>query len=118
MTKQITTRQITIDAMPVRLSEDSHEFTVQLRDPGIIRCVGWTLEQRLVMTRGEPELDEVLAMFIEFAPNGPMRNRRFVVMATGQLLGVPDGKALAFVGTAISGRTGRIAHVFEIRDVA
>jgi hypothetical protein len=107
-------RQIMIGAVPIRLGDDRSEFTMQLNDPGIVHSVAWTLEKRLVMARGEAQFDEVLTMFVEVSPNGTKRNRRFVVLATGQQVAVPDGAALRFAGSAVSGNTGQVAHLFEI----
>lgn len=79
----------------------------------------WCLERRLVMsTRGEPQFDEVLTLFVETSPNGPKRNRRFLIIPTGHAVGVPDGHALTFLGTAVSSSTGRVAHVFEVKAVS
>ena len=114
-----SSKTVGVGALPVRLSEGQHEIEFQINDPGIVRSVAWALERRLVMsTRGDAQFDEVLTMFVEFATNGPKRNRRFCVMATGQLMVVPDGQALTFVGSAISGNTGSVAHVFEIKAVS
>lgn len=110
------TKQIAVVPMPVRLAQDKHELAVQLRDPGIVRSIAWTLEERLVMTRGDAQFNEVLTMFVECAPNGPMRNRRFVVMPTGRVFNVPEGHKLEFLGTASSGNTGQVAHVYEVKE--
>lgn len=108
-------RHISIGAIPLKLPEGQHEVTFSINDPGVVRSVAWCLEKRLVMVRGEAQFDEVLTMFIEYSPTGPKRNRRFLVMATGQDLGVPEGYRLAFVGTAVSQNTGQIAHVYEVK---
>lgn len=108
-------KTVAIGAMPVHLAEGKHEFEVQLRDPGHVRACAFTLQKRLVLTRGEAQFDEILTMFVEINENGPMRRRRFVVTATGAQLGVPDGQVLVFAGTAVSGNTGQVAHVFEVK---
>ncbi len=111
-------KAVAIGAIPLRLPEGKHEIEFQLNDPGVVRSVAWCLERRLVMVRGDAQFDEVLTMFVEYSPTGPKRNRRFVVLPTGQALGVPDGHALTFLGSAISGNTGAVAHVFELRAVS
>lgn len=108
-------RQVAIGAIPLRLPEGKHEIEFQLNDPGIVRAVAWCPEKRLVMTRGDAQFDEVLTMFVEYSPTGPKRNRRFVVIPTGQAIGVPEGHVLACLGSAISGNTGAAAHVFEVK---
>lgn len=112
-------KSVVIGALPLRMAEGQHEIGFAINDPGIVRSVAWCLEKRLVMsTRGEPQFDEVLTLFVEITPNGPKRNRRFVVIPTGQVLGVPDGRALAYLGTAVSTNTGAVAHVFEVKPVS
>jgi hypothetical protein len=107
-----------VGALPMRLADDQHEIEFAINDPGIVRAVAWCLEQRLVVARGQAQFDEVLTLFIETTPNGPRRNRRFIVLPTGKQVGAPDGYALSFVGTAVSGNTGKVAHVYEIRQVS
>jgi len=111
-------RHVAIGAIPIKLAEGQHELEFSINDPGIVRAVAWCLEKRLVMVQGQAQFDEVLTMFIEYSPSGPKRRRRFVVLATGQDMGVPEGYALGFVGAAISGNTGRVAHVYEVKAVA
>lgn len=111
-------KQIAIGALPIRLAEDQREVTFQLNDPGIVRSVAWVLEKRLVMAAGAPAFDEVLIAFVEFSPNGPKRNRRFLVMETDAIMGVPDGATLVYLGTAVSGNSGRVAHLYEVKAVS
>lgn len=111
-------RHLAIGAIPLKLPEGQHEAVYSINDPGIVRSVAWCLEKRLVMARGQAQFDEVLTLFIEYSPTGPKRNRRFVVLATGQDMGVPEGYTLGFVGSAISQNTGQVAHVYEVRAVA
>lgn len=119
MAAERTSRTVAVGALPIRLAEGQREVAFSLNDPGLIRAVAYVLEKRLVMsTRGEAQFDEVLTLFVEYSPTQPQRNRRFVVMATGETLGVPDGHVLSFVGSAISGNTGRVAHVYEIKAVS
>jgi hypothetical protein len=110
--------KIQIGAMPISLPDGKREFAVQFADPGVVRAVAWTVEQRLVLARGEPEFGEVLTLFVEFSPGATMRTRRFLVLDTNQGVTTPDGHELAFIATAISQRTGATAHVYEIREVA
>lgn len=110
--------KIGIGGIQVPLDEGKREFTVQFAEPGIVRGVAWTTEQRLVVARGEPAFAEVLTMFVEFTPGAPMRNRRFRVMVTGDTVNVPEGYELEFVGTATSARTGAVAHLYEVRELA
>lgn len=112
------TRAVCIGALPIRLPEDKHEIEFTIADPGIVRAVAFCLEQRLVMTSGAPSFNEVLTLFVEFSPNAPQRKRRFLLMETGRTVSVPDGHALAFVGSAVSGNTGHVAHVYEIKAVS
>jgi hypothetical protein len=112
------TKTASIQAMPVQLADGQHELAVQIRDPGIVRSVGFALERRLVMAQGQPQFNEVLTMFLETSMEGPLRNRRFAVLATGQSVSCKDGHKLTFIGTAISSNTGRIAHVYEVTEVS
>jgi len=109
---------VAVGALPLRLPEGTQEIAFSINDPGVVRKAAWALERRLVMTRGEAQFDEVLTLFVEFSPNGPKRNRRFVVVASGEPLSVPDGYTLSYVDTAVSANTGQIAHVYEIRAVS
>jgi hypothetical protein len=112
------TKTASIQAMPVKLADDQHELAVQIREPGVVRSVGFALERRLVMAQGQPQFNEVLTMFLETSMDGPLRNRRFAVLATGQSVSCKDGHKLTFIGTAISSNTGRIAHIYEVTEVA
>jgi len=112
------TARIMVGACPVHLEDGKHEFTIQLREPGNVTAVEWMPEERLVVARGEPAFAEVITMFVEAHENGPLRNRRFIVLPTGAPAVVPDGYAARCAGTAISARSGRVAHVFEIREVS
>lgn len=114
----MSTKTVSIGALPVRLPEGQRELTVQLNDPGIVRSVAWALEQRLVMTRGDAQFSEVLTLFVEFSPTGPKRNRRFLVLATAEQVGVPDGHVLEFVGSAVSTNSGAVAHVYEVKEIS
>ena len=114
----MSSKQLMMGAIPIRLAEGQHEIQFQINDPGIVRAAAFTLERRLVMTRGDAQFDEVLTLFVEVAPNGPRRTRRFAVMPTGQGIGAPDGYVLSFVGSAISNNTGQVAHVYEIKEVS
>jgi len=111
-------RPVMIGAIPLRLPEGQAEVQFQINDPGHVRAVSWCLEQRLVMARGQGQFDEVLTMFVEVSANGTKRNRRFAVVPTGQTIAAPDGYALAYVGTATSGNTGNVAHVYEVKQVS
>ncbi len=111
-------KRVAMGAVPLRLAEDQRELAFQLNDPGVVRSVAWVLEKRLVMTAGAPSFDEVLTAFVEYSPNGPKRNRRFLVLETGPIIGVPDGATLVYIGTAVSGNTGRVAHLYEIKAVS
>lgn len=110
--------KVQVGAIPVHLPEGGHEVEYTIADPGVVRAVAWTLKQRLIMARGEPQFEEQLTLFIEFSPGAPQRRRRFVVIATGQDLGVPDNHRLLFVGSAVSNQTGQVAHVYEVRAIA
>jgi hypothetical protein len=111
-------KRVCIGALPLRLTEGQTEVVFSIADPAVVRAVGWCLEKRLVMAAGAPQFDEVLTLFVEFAPNATQRKHRYLVTPTGKAVGVPDGYALLFVGTAISSQTGAIAHVYEVREVS
>ena len=118
MSADRSSKSFMVGAVPLRMSEGEHEIAFQINDPGIVRSVAWCLEQRLVVARGQAQFDEVLTLFVETTPNGPRRNRRFVVLPTGKQISSPDGHALTFLGTATSGNTGQVAHVYEIKAVS
>ena len=111
-------RKVAVGALPIKLGEGQTEAVFSIADPAVVRAVGWCLEKRLVMVSGQPQFDEVLTLFVEFTPNATQRKHRYLVLPTGQAVGVPDGHALHYVGTAISTQTGAIAHVYEIKAVS
>lgn len=111
-------KKVSIGALPLRLGEGQSEIVFAIADPAMVRAVGWCLEKRLVMAAGAAQFDEVLTLFVEHTPGATQRKHRYVVMATNQQLGVPDGHALVFVGTAISSQTGAVAHVYEVKAVS
>ncbi len=98
--------------------DENNIVAMQINDPGEVLAVAWCLEKRLVMTRGDAQFGEVLTMFVEVAHDGPKRNRRFVVLPTGVPAKAPDGYSLTFIATAVSGNTGNVAHVYDIRTVS
>lgn len=118
MASERSSKSFLVGALPLRMPEGQHEIEFQINDPGVVRTVAWCLERRLVVARGQAQFDEVLTLFVETTPNGPRRTRRFVVLPTGKQLAAPDGYALAFLGTAVSGNTGQVAHVYEIKAVS
>lgn len=115
----MTARKAAIGAIPVDLARDKAltEVEYAIAEPGIVRSVAFVSRERLVMARGEPQFDDVLTLFVETDHGQPQRRHRFVVVPTGAIVNVPDGRALVFVGTAISAATGAVAHVFEIKTV-
>lgn len=117
-TEAVPGTMVAIGAIPIREKADGHEYVFQYPNPGIVRSVAWVLEKRLVMTAGQAGFDEVLTLFVEFSPNAPKRNHRFLVMPTQQEFSVPDGYKLRHAGTAVSSNTGRVAHVFEIEQLS
>jgi hypothetical protein len=114
----VSSKVVAVTALPINLPEGQSELVVQINEPGIVRSVTWCLEKRLVMTRGNAQFDEVLTMFIEVSPTGPRRTRRFAVLPTDKKMSVPDGYALEYLGTAASGNTGQVAHLYEVKAVS
>lgn len=108
-----------IGAIEVDLERDKPitEREYAIAGPGEVRSVAFVPRERLVMARGEPAFDEVLTLFVETDSGQPQRRRRFVIVPTGAVINVPDGRALVFLGTAISPMTRATAHVFELKLV-
>ena len=104
--------------MPVELADDQIEMSAAINDPGVVRSVAWCPKPKLVLRHGQPEFDEVLTIFVEVSPNGPRRNRRFLIIPTGKTINVPDGTEVLFIGTALSAHSPRVAHVYEVKALS
>lgn len=107
---------VMIGALPIEIDHNKpiNEISYNINGPGIVRGATFVAKPKLVMTRGEPEFDEQLVIFIETSPSLPQRRRTFVVVPSGKPIDAPEGRRLAFAATAIS-PAGRIAHVFELK---
>lgn len=108
-----------VGGIPLRPGDGQIELEFSIAAPGTVRALAWCLEKRLVMSRaGDAQFDEVLTMFVESLPGQPQRRRRFAVLATGQRINAPEGYALDFIGSAVSGNTGQVAHVYEVKQIS
>ena len=93
------------------------EAKVQLPLPGKVVYIGFRLLPRLVMAQGEPAFDESPCAFVEIDPdNKTAYARRFAVLLPDQALNIRPGDQAAHVGTAISGMTGTVVHVYELTE--
>lgn len=113
--------KITVAEMQVPpLKGGTGEFEVGVMEPGIVRAVSYKLTPRLLAStsRGQPEFDASLSVFVEISPGAPIRNRRFVVMREGQSMVAVEGYERVYCGTAILHQLGDVSHVYELRKVA
>lgn len=104
-------------SIPIDL-EGKDIFRVQIREPGIIRAVGFWLKQPKVLGSASMRQTEVMPqpeLHVECDPDGAQRMRTFAFMASNHTLPVHEGYALTYVGTAI--RANECGHLFEIVEV-
>lgn len=106
--------KIGIAGVPIVLAPGAAEFSIQLRRPGVVRGLAFVLQKRLVMTAGEPEFEEQATMFVEADPDGPLRNRKFVLVPMNLPFSVKEGHIVKWAATGMSMHSGAIAHLFEI----
>ena len=109
---------VMVGAIPIELdrSQKLNEREFAIAGSGRPRAVAFMMRERVVLTRGNPEFEEVLTLFVETEPNQPQRRHRYVIVATATPINVPDGRRLEYIGTAI-GQSGIVAHVYEIKTV-
>jgi len=105
-----------LTVIPVPLPPNG-EGRVQLPLPGKVVHVGFQLQPRLLVQRGEPTFDESPVAWVEIDPDDKtVRARRFVVILPDQALKIAPGDDAKHVGSAISGASGTIVHVYELTE--
>lgn len=93
-------------------------FSLKIRDPGIVRHVGFELTKKLVMEAGRADFEETLVLFIEAAMDMPIREHQFVVIGNGGTVETTDAERAVYRGTGISGKAGIPLHVFELLEAS
>lgn len=111
-------RSVAILAHAVELDSGKEIFELNLREPGIVRAVGFWLKVPKVlgsanMRKAEPHPHPEL--FVESDPNGAVRKRQFAFIASNRALPVYDGYEVNYIATAI--RANEVGHLFEIVEV-
>lgn len=109
-------KQTSIGRVPVALRAGEVGFMVGLKDPGIVRLVATEIVPTVLIQAGQPSLEERVVMLVEFSQDGPVRNRRFLLLREGQAFTPPELRKLEHVGTCLS-QSGLAFSVFEIVEV-
>lgn len=102
-----------IGRVPVAIKAGEVGFMVGLKEPGIVRLVATELVPAIVAMAGQPSLEERPVLFVEYRQDGPVRNRRFLLLREGQAFTPPELRSLEHVGTTIS-QSGMALSLFEI----
>jgi hypothetical protein len=110
--------RVTVAPVPVDFNPETGMFVVQLRRPGIVRHVGFKLEEKLVLAAGDAQFEERLNLFTEMSQDGPLENHTFAVLLPGKFMKLKDGYRADYIGTAVSPHTGALAHVYELKAVS
>jgi hypothetical protein len=110
--------RVTVAPVPVEFDPETGIFGVQLRRPGLVRHVGFKVQERLVAVAGEAQFEERLHIYAEMTQDGPLENRTFAVLLPGKFMKLKDGYRADYVGTAVSAVTGSIAHLYELKAVS
>lgn len=105
-------KPVTIAAVPVAIAR----IELSIRDPGIVRHVAFERKPRLVMSKGEPNFEEVPVLFIEGQKDAPIRKHRFEIIEHGKWCEPAGDEVATWVATGISGG-GLLVHVFEITEL-
>lgn len=106
----------------IKLADEGHEFRCNVREPGIVRHLGFALKPKKVaivsLTSKQPEagqqFDETAVLFFECDPEGERRERTFAVVPVNRGIEAPPGSRVEWVATNISQRTGVILNIFEL----
>lgn len=109
---------IAIAMVQITLGSDHQGFEVRLREPGIIRAVGFWLKQPAVIAASIRGIDPVPMpmLFVEANPALELRSRRFLFVPSDAIITkLPAGTEARWAGTAMSG--ARVAHLFELVQV-
>lgn len=89
-------------------------FELTIKDPGIVRIVGFQRSRALVVSQGEPDFEEVPVLFVESSPEKPVRKHTFCVIKHGSYLDVDEEDELvSWVASGTGAQLG-VIHVFEI----
>lgn len=102
--------RLTIAAMPVVIGR----VELTIKEPHIVRALGFEMKATLVMTQGRPDYEEVPLLFIEASPDKPVRMRDYCIIKHGESIVVQDDEIAVWVATG-TGRQLGVVHVFEMR---
>lgn len=110
---------VAIAHVPIELPVGQEVFEIKLREPGIVRAVGfWLYEPKVVMSamRGVKQIAMPL-LFVECSPTGAIVEtaRVFAFVASNKPFAPKPGWTARYVGTAI-GEVGA-KHLFELVEV-
>jgi hypothetical protein len=106
---------IAIAEVPLK-PEGGPIVVVGLRKPGFVRGAVINLQRKLLSTAagGPEQFDEELVLHVECDPNGPMVNRKFLVMQPSQVYTPRDGVRAVYAAGARSPATDQTFHIFEL----
>lgn len=92
------------------------QSSISLKIPALaeVRALAWAAKQRLVMTAGAPEYEDIPVAFIELDADAEKVERTFVLLATNQTFEPREGLTTKWCATAVSFDGSRVAHLFEL----
>src|SRR3990172_4006582 len=99
-----------IAGIPLDLDPGQHEFDILLRSPGLV----FGQKKNLVLTAGAPQYVEQPVLLVECDPDGPLRSRKFALVATNEVMTPKDGLIAKWCASGIAIASGRMGHLFEL----
>lgn len=103
--------RLTIAAVPVVIGS----FDLAIKEPHVVRAIYFQRKKALVMTKGQPDFEEVPMFMIESSPDRPVKKRRYQLLKHGDIMELAEYERATWVATS-EGMFG-ILHAFEITEV-
>lgn len=100
-----------VTVVPIQIAVG--RISLKIKEPGIVRGVAFEQKPNLILRAGEPQFIESPVIFVEASPDGPLVNRSFVAIQSGELVEVADDERAIWMATGVSAR-GMVVHVFEV----
>lgn len=117
---EVVKNAIAIAEVPITLPVERNIFEVQLREPGIVRAVGFWIHEPKVFGAGARGISKIAMplLYVECDPNAPMceRPRVFAFLPSGAEFAPKAGYTVRYCVTAFHQKGAM--HLFEIVEAA
>lgn len=117
---EVMKNAVAIAEVPITLAVDGNVFEVKLREPGIVRAVGFWLHEPKVVGAGARGMRSIAMplLYVECNPQAPLceKPRIFVFLPSGAEFAPRVGYVARFTATAFHAKGAM--HLFELVEAA